>query len=38
MNHQATRLTQLELTGKRLGFLISFNVPLIKYGIKRIVL
>jgi len=26
------------LTGKRLGFLINFNVPLIKNGIKRIIL
>jgi GxxExxY protein len=31
-------LTQLKLTGKRLGFLINFNVPLIKRGIKRVVL
>ena len=31
-------LTQLKLTGKRLGFLINFNVPLIKHGIKRVVL
>ncbi len=29
--------TQLRLTGKRLGFLINFNVPLIKQGIRRIV-
>lgn len=34
----AQLLTQLKLTGKRLGFLINFNVPLIKHGIKRIVL
>ena len=31
-------LTQLKLTGKRLGFLINFNVPVIKQGIKRIIL
>ncbi len=31
-------LTQLKLAGKRLGFLINFNVPLIKYGIKRVIL
>ena len=31
-------LTQLKLTGKRLGLLINFNVPLIKDGIKRVVL
>lgn len=35
---QAQLLTQLRLTGKRLGFLINFNVPLIKSGIKRIIL
>jgi len=34
----AQLLTQLKLTGKRLGFLINFNVPLIKHGIKRVVL
>ncbi len=27
----------LKLTGKRLGSLINFNVPLIKRGIKRVV-
>ena len=31
-------LTQLKLTDKRLGFLINFNVPLIKDGIKRVIL
>jgi GxxExxY protein len=30
-------LSHLRLTGKRLGFLINFNVPLIKDGIKRFV-
>jgi GxxExxY protein len=34
----AQLLTQLKLTGKRLGFLINFNVPLIKQGIKRVIL
>jgi len=34
----AQLLTQLKLTGNRLGFLINFNVPLIKHGIKRLVL
>jgi len=34
----AQLLTQLKLTRKRLGFLINFNVPLIKQGIKRVVL
>ena len=35
---QAQVLSHLKLTGKRLGYLINFNVPLIKFGIKRIVL
>lgn len=34
----AQLLTQLKLTGKRLGFLINFNVPIIKLGIKRVIL
>ena len=35
---EAQLLTYLKLTGHRLGLLINFNVPLIKDGIKRIVL
>ena len=35
---QAQILSQLKLTGKRLGYLINFNVPLIKDGIKRFIL
>ena len=35
---EAQRLTYLKLTGHRLGLLINFNVPLIKNGIKRLVL
>lgn len=35
---QAQVLSHLKLTGLRLGFLINFNVPLIKEGIKRIIL
>jgi len=35
---QAQILSHLKLTGKRLGYLINFNVPLIKDGIKRIIL
>ena len=31
-------LSHLKLTKKRLGYLINFNVPLIKDGIKRFVL
>jgi GxxExxY protein len=30
-------LSQLVLLDKRLGFLINFNVPIIKQGIKRII-
>jgi GxxExxY protein len=33
----AQLLSHLKLTGKRLGYLINFNVPLIKEGIKRMV-
>ncbi len=36
--HKAQVLTYLKLTQKRLGFLINFNVPVIKYGIYRIIL
>jgi GxxExxY protein len=35
---EAQVLSYLKLTGKRLGFIINFTVPLIKYGIKRMVL
>jgi GxxExxY protein len=35
---EAQVLSHLKITGKRLGFLINFNVPLIKSGIKRFVL
>ena len=35
---EAQIISHLKLTGKRLGFLINFNVPLIKEGIKRIIL
>ena len=35
---EAQIINHLKLTGKRLGFLINFNVPLIKNGIKRIIL
>ncbi|MBI1940216.1 MAG: GxxExxY protein [Acidobacteria bacterium] len=36
--HTAQMLTYLKLSGQRLGLLINFNVPLIRNGIKRIVL
>jgi GxxExxY protein len=32
---EAQILSHLKLTGRHLGFLINFNVPLIKDGIKR---
>ena len=35
---EAQLLSHLKLTDKRLGYLINFNVPLIKDGIKRMVL
>ena len=36
--HSAQLITYLRLSGNRLGLLINFNTPLIKDGIKRIVL
>jgi GxxExxY protein len=36
--HLSQTLTYLKLTRNRLGFLINFNVPLIKNGIRRIIL
>ena len=33
--HEVQLLTYMRLADKRLGFLINFNVPLIKEGIKR---
>ena len=36
--HAAQLLSYLRLSGKRLGFLLNFNVPLMKQGIKRLVL
>lgn len=34
--HQVQLLTYLKLSGKSLGLLINFHVPLLKNGIKRI--
>ena len=36
--HEAQLLTYLKLTGKRVGLLINFNVPLLTQGIVRRVL
>ncbi len=36
--YDAQLLTYLKLAGKRLGLLINFNAPLLKDGLKRIVL
>jgi len=35
---EAQLLSHLKLTNKRLGYLINFNVPLIKNGVKRMIL
>ena len=35
---EAQLLSHLKLTNKRLGYLINFDVPLIKNGIKRMIL
>jgi GxxExxY protein len=36
--HEAQILTYLRLSGHRLGFLMNFNVPLFKQGIRRFAL
>jgi GxxExxY protein len=35
--HEAQIISYLKLAGKRLGFLINFNVPLLKNGFRRFV-
>jgi GxxExxY protein len=35
--HQSQLLSYLKLANKRMGFLINFNVPLLKDGFKRMV-
>jgi len=35
--HEAQIISYLKLAGKKMGFLINFNVPLIKQGFKRFV-
>jgi GxxExxY protein len=36
--HEAQLLTYLKLSGLRLGLLISFNVSLLKHGVRRFAL
>jgi GxxExxY protein len=36
--HEAQVLTYLKLSGRRLGFLMNFNIMLFKQGLKRIAL
>src|SRR5579859_3206758 len=36
--HTAQILTYLKLGGWKLGYLLNFNVPLMKHGIKRVIL
>ena len=36
--HEAQLLTYLKLSNNRVGFLLNFNVPLMKHGIKRLAL
>ena len=35
--HQAQMITYLKLSGIRIGFLINWNVPLLKHGLKRFI-
>jgi len=35
--YEAQIISYLKLTNKKLGFLINFNVPVLKYGFKRYV-
>jgi len=35
---QAQILSHLKLTDKHIGFMINFNVPIIKKGIKRFII
>ena len=36
--HEAQLLTYFRLTGCKVGLLVNFNVPVLKHGIKRMVL
>lgn len=35
--HEAQLISYLKLANKRLGFLVNFNVPLLKHGFRRFV-
>ncbi len=35
--HEAQLITYLKLSGCKIGFLLNWNVKLMKYGIKRMV-
>jgi GxxExxY protein len=35
--HTAQLITYLRLTGKTIGLLINFNVPVLKDGVKRVI-
>lgn len=35
--HEAQIISYLKLSDKRLGFLVNFNVPLLKHGFRRLV-
>ena len=37
-SHEVTKAQRRGMNYKRLGFLVNFNVPFIKNGIKRIIL
>jgi len=36
--HVAQVLSYLRVAGVRLGLLVNFNVPILKYGIRRVIL
>lgn len=36
--HEAQLLTYMRLTGSRVGLLVNFNVPVLKSGLKRMVI
>ena len=36
--HEAQLITYLKLSGLRTGLLLNFNTPVLKYGIRRVVL